>query len=150
MYLADHYPEAGWPRAFLSVIGPVIISGCFIWRRRSIRPSRIIVVHTILLSGCVRILISRPGKEGSGRDLEGGSASIPAFTFTTRLRIGCVFGSRKGTFLTRPARQLLLPRCYQNTPYQEHPGAPWLTPNSRFLVRIGPLGSAQVGPGENS
>ena len=49
--------------------------------------------------------------------------------------------------LPRPASQPLLPRCYQNTPYQEYPGAPWLTPNSRFLVRIGPLGCAQVGPG---
>ncbi len=47
-------------------------------------------------------------------------------------------------------RQLLLLRCYQNTPYQEHPGAPWLSPKSRFLVRIGPLGCAQVGRGDNS
>ena len=36
MYLADHYPEAGWPRAFLSVIGPVIIirtnrEGAAVW-----------------------------------------------------------------------------------------------------------------------
>ncbi len=29
--------------------------------------------------------------------------------------------------------QLLLPRCYQNTPYQEHLEAPSLTPNSRFF-----------------
>ncbi len=43
-------------------------------------------------------------------------------------------------------RQLLLPRCYQNTPYQEHPGAPSVSPNCLFLVRIGPLGCAQFGP----
>ncbi len=47
-------------------------------------------------------------------------------------------------------RQLLLPRCYHNTPYQEHPGAPWLNPNPRVFVRIGPLGYAQVVPGDNS
>ncbi len=46
-------------------------------------------------------------------------------------------------------RQLLLPHCYQNTPYQEHPGAPSLSPNPRILVRIGLLGFAQVGPGTN-
>ncbi|MEE8121366.1 MAG: hypothetical protein V3T55_07535, partial [Anaerolineales bacterium] len=47
-------------------------------------------------------------------------------------------------------RQPLLPRCYQNTPYQEHLGAQSLTGNTPVFVRIGPLGSAQVGPGENS
>ena len=31
-------------------------------------------------------------------------------------------------------RQLLLPRCYQNTPYQEHLGAPSVSPNCRILV----------------
>ncbi len=46
-------------------------------------------------------------------------------------------------------RQLLLPRCYQNTPYQEHLGAPSLTGNPRFFAGIGPLGYAQVGPGTN-
>ncbi len=51
--------------------------------------------------------------------------------------------------LPRPAGQPLLPRCYQNTPYQEHPGAQSLTPNPRVFVRIGPLGSAQVGPRKN-
>ena len=45
--------------------------------------------------------------------------------------------------------QPLLPRCYQNTPYQEHPGAPSVTPDHRILVRIGLLGYAQFGPGTN-
>lgn len=35
---------------------------------------------------------------------------------------------------------------YQDTPYQEHPGTPWLTRYSRVLEGIGLLGSAQVGP----
>ncbi len=52
--------------------------------------------------------------------------------------------------LSRPPSQLLLPRCYQNTPHQEHPGAPSVSPNPRVFVRIGPLGCAQVGPGDNS
>ncbi len=34
--------------------------------------------------------------------------------------------------------QLLLPRCYQNTQYQEHLGAPSVTANPRVFVRIGP------------
>ena len=34
--------------------------------------------------------------------------------------------------------QLLLPRCYQNTPYQEHPCAPSVSPNPRVFVGIGP------------
>ncbi len=46
--------------------------------------------------------------------------------------------------------QLLLPRCYHNTPYQEHPGAPSLSPNCPFLARIGLLGYAQVVPGADS
>ncbi len=46
--------------------------------------------------------------------------------------------------------QLLLPRRYHSTPYQEHLGAPLLTPNPQVFVRIGPLGCAQVGPGDNS
>ncbi len=46
-------------------------------------------------------------------------------------------------------RQLLLPRCYQNTPYQEHLGAPSLTPYSRFFAWIGLLRSVQMGAWKN-
>jgi len=60
------------------------------------------------------------------------------------------FWGTKGYVVPRPALQLLLPPCYRNTPYQEHLVTPSVNPNSRFLVRIGPLGSAQVGPGDNS
>ncbi len=47
------------------------------------------------------------------------------------------------------ACQFLLPRCYQNTPYQEDPGAPSVSPNRQILVRIGLLGYAQFGPRTN-
>ena len=59
------------------------------------------------------------------------------------------FSVTKGQVVPRPAGQLLLPRCYQNTPYQEHPGAPSLNSNHRILGGIGRLRYAQVVPGEN-
>ncbi len=59
------------------------------------------------------------------------------------------FRVKKWYVLPRPAGQPLLPRCYQNTPHQEHPGAPSVSPNPRVFVRIGLPGSAQVGPGKN-
>ena len=59
------------------------------------------------------------------------------------------FCATKCHVLPRPVRQFLLPRCCQDTPYQEHLGAPSVTPNHRILVRIGPLGYAQVGPEQN-
>lgn len=72
-----------------------------------------------------------------------GGESLPVKVSDLSLR-----HSREGRSSQRCGRQL--PRCYQNTRYLEHPGTPPLTTNHRILLAIGPLGSAQFVPGDNS
>ncbi len=69
----------------------------------------------------------------------------PLFPSSLSRQLACCCRSRGHSM----GRQRLLPRCYQNTPHQEHPRAPSLSPNPRVFVRIGPLGSAQFGPRTN-